>query len=146
MASNDNLKHILGETYFEVLRRRVVSMQMLTGRKKEVFDCVCKGMSIKEIGSELKLATGTVKVHLAALYVLIGVRDKAALMSVVIEQQRMEAQQSAFYVGYAKPDDQRQRSKDYQLIEERKAKPVIPEHTNHVGVFGGSFFKPPKKR
>lgn len=48
----------------------------LTGRQKDVFDLMAQGCSTKMIARELGLAVGTVKVHLAAIYRLLGAHTR----------------------------------------------------------------------
>ena len=51
----------------------------LTPRQRHVLACVCRGLSNKEIGRELEIAEGTVKIHLAALFAHFGVRNRTEL-------------------------------------------------------------------
>ncbi|HET6606882.1 MAG TPA: response regulator transcription factor [Rhodopila sp.] len=52
------------------------SIGSLTGRQREVFDLMARGYSTKLIARELGLAVGTVKVHLAAIYRLLGAHNR----------------------------------------------------------------------
>jgi DNA-binding NarL/FixJ family response regulator len=49
----------------------------LTGRQKEVLTELLKGQASKEIARTLDIAEGTVKIHLAAIYRVLGVRTRA---------------------------------------------------------------------
>ncbi len=51
----------------------------LTPRQKDVLTLVVKGHSNKEIARELGLGEGTVKVHLASLFRVLGVHSRAAV-------------------------------------------------------------------
>jgi DNA-binding NarL/FixJ family response regulator len=48
----------------------------LTGRQRDVFDLMARGYPTKMIARELGLAVGTVKVHLAAIYRLLGAHSR----------------------------------------------------------------------
>ncbi len=48
----------------------------LTAREREITELICRGMKNKEIGAELKIATGTVKVHLMHIFEKTGARDR----------------------------------------------------------------------
>src|SRR5437588_1408394 len=52
---------------------------VLTPRQRDVFDLIVQGMSNKEIARSLKLAEGTVKIHIKALFAKLGVRRRAAV-------------------------------------------------------------------
>jgi DNA-binding NarL/FixJ family response regulator len=68
-----------GEQYLapEISRRLAgrISSQ-LSARELEVLGLIGKGMSNKEIGSELKVAEATVKVHVTAILSKLGVADR----------------------------------------------------------------------
>lgn len=49
----------------------------LTPRQREVLDQLLLGQASKEIARALRLAEGTVKIHLAAIYRALGVRTRA---------------------------------------------------------------------
>src|SRR5258708_16462553 len=51
----------------------------LPPRQKDVLTLVVKGHSNKEIARELGLGEGTVKVHLASLFRVLGVHSRAAV-------------------------------------------------------------------
>ncbi len=51
----------------------------LTRRQRDVLNLIVQGMSNKEIVRSLKLAEGTVKIHIAALFAKLGVHRRAAV-------------------------------------------------------------------
>ncbi len=51
----------------------------LTRRQRDVLNLIVQGMSNKEIARSLKLAEGTVKIHIAALFAKLGVHRRAAV-------------------------------------------------------------------
>lgn len=55
----------------------------LSQRQRQVLQCLCEGLSNKEIGRELNLAENTVKVHLSAIFKILGVvsRTQAVLVA-----------------------------------------------------------------
>lgn len=58
-------------------RRHVAGLEHLTPRQREVLDQLLLGRSSKEIARALDVAEGTVKIHLAAIYRVLGVRTRA---------------------------------------------------------------------
>ena len=52
---------------------------ILTPRQRDVFELIVQGMSNKEIARNLRLAEGTVKIHIKALFAKLGVRRRAAV-------------------------------------------------------------------
>ena len=52
---------------------------LLTPRQHDVFELIVQGMSNKEIARTLRLAEGTVKIHIKALFAKLGVRRRAAV-------------------------------------------------------------------
>lgn len=48
----------------------------LTGRQMEVLQCIAAGLSNKEIAEQLRLAEGTVKIHVAATYQTLRVSNR----------------------------------------------------------------------
>jgi DNA-binding NarL/FixJ family response regulator len=54
-----------------------VNVQGLTARQRDVLWELLKGLSSKEIARNLHIAEGTVKIHLAAIYRVVGVRTRA---------------------------------------------------------------------
>jgi DNA-binding NarL/FixJ family response regulator len=49
---------------------------LLSRRQLDVLRCLCDGLATKEIARRLNLGEGTVKIHLAALYRTLGVRNR----------------------------------------------------------------------
>lgn len=54
------------------------SVDALTPRQRDVLELIVQGKSNKEIARQLDLGEGTVKIHLAALFRNLGVRNRAA--------------------------------------------------------------------
>ena len=52
---------------------------LLTEREREIMHLVCAGLSNKEIGRQLKLSEGTIKVHLHHIYRKLAVHNRTAL-------------------------------------------------------------------
>ena len=55
------------------------SLDGLTPRQRDVLKCVLRGLSNKEIGRDLDIAEGTVKIHLAALFAQFHARNRTEL-------------------------------------------------------------------
>ena len=55
------------------------NLHKLTPRQRSVLECVLRGRSNKEVARELDIAEGTVKIHLAALFVHFGARNRTEL-------------------------------------------------------------------
>lgn len=51
----------------------------ISPRQRDVFECVRRGLSNKEIARELDIAEGTVKIHLAALFAHFGAHNRTEL-------------------------------------------------------------------
>ncbi len=75
----------------EILRRNLgdagVKPHGLTPRQHEVLQYLCAGLSNKEIAARIRLAEGTVKIHVAAVYQALNVNS------------RLEAVRAAEYLG-----------------------------------------------
>ncbi len=54
-----------------------IDADVLTRRQREVLQLITAGMSNKEIGRELKVAEGTVKMHVATILKAIGANNRA---------------------------------------------------------------------
>jgi DNA-binding NarL/FixJ family response regulator len=54
-------------------------LDVLSCRQREVLDLIVQGMSNKEIARALKLAVGTVKIHVAALFSKLGMHRRAVV-------------------------------------------------------------------
>src|SRR5258708_18836738 len=50
----------------------------LSGRQREVLNLIVQGRSNKEIARALKLAEGTVKIHVAGLFSKLGIKRRSA--------------------------------------------------------------------
>lgn len=62
-------------------RAKLAGLEHLTPRQNEVLDQLLLGLSSKEIARVLDVAEGTVKIHLAAIYRVLGVRTRAEAIS-----------------------------------------------------------------
>ena len=51
----------------------------LTPREQQIVDLISLGLSNKEVGRQLDLHEGTVKVHLHNIYTKIGIANRTAL-------------------------------------------------------------------
>jgi DNA-binding NarL/FixJ family response regulator len=51
----------------------------LTSREREVYDLLCEGLSNAEIGRQLFITPGTVKVHVHHVFDKLGIRSRTAL-------------------------------------------------------------------
>lgn len=67
----------------------------LTARQREVMEQLLLGQSSKEIARVLGVAEGTVKIHLAALYRVLGVNSRAAAISTLMTHGHAPARESA---------------------------------------------------
>ena len=87
----------LGNEWFppallETLREREVTpgrqgktrMRAMTPREHQIALLVCDGLSNKQLGEQLNLTEGTVKVHLHKIYRKLGVRNRAALSALAM--------------------------------------------------------------
>jgi len=54
-------------------------LSALTARERQILDVVSEGLSNKEVGRQLNLSEGTVKVHLHNIYQKLVVRNRTAL-------------------------------------------------------------------
>jgi DNA-binding NarL/FixJ family response regulator len=51
----------------------------LSPREREVYDLLCEGLSNAEIGRQLFITPGTVKVHVHHVFDKLGIRSRTAL-------------------------------------------------------------------
>jgi two-component system nitrate/nitrite response regulator NarL len=58
-------------------------VKALTVRERQIALLVCDGLSNKQLGEQLNLTEGTVKVHLHKIYRKLGLRNRAALSALV---------------------------------------------------------------
>jgi RNA polymerase sigma factor (sigma-70 family) len=70
----------------ETGRRRPVKplIRTLTPRQRQIALLVCDGLSNKQLGAQLNLTEGTIKVHLHKIYRKLGVRNRTALSTLTI--------------------------------------------------------------
>jgi len=55
---------------------RELSVPVLHGRQLEVAECLARGLSNKDIGTQLRIAEGTVKNHVHAVLAALGVQHR----------------------------------------------------------------------
>jgi two-component system nitrate/nitrite response regulator NarL len=69
-------------------RQKVSQMpwQQLTPRESEVTQFVIKGLSNKEIGRQMQLSEGTVKIHLHNIYKKLNVSNRTALATMMVSR------------------------------------------------------------
>jgi DNA-binding NarL/FixJ family response regulator len=53
---------------------------MLSQREQQVAALVCEGLSNKMIAQKLNVSEGTIKCHLHAIYIKLGVQSRLALL------------------------------------------------------------------
>jgi DNA-binding NarL/FixJ family response regulator len=70
----------------ELRRRRQGErpISALTSRERQIALLVCEGLSNRQLGQQLNLTEGTVKVHLHKIYRKLGVRNRAALSAMAV--------------------------------------------------------------
>jgi two-component system, NarL family, nitrate/nitrite response regulator NarL len=56
----------------------------LTSRERQIVLIVATGLSNKDVGRQLNLSEGTVKVHLHNIYTKLGVSKRTALVAIAI--------------------------------------------------------------
>jgi DNA-binding CsgD family transcriptional regulator len=54
---------------------------MLTERERQIMHLVSQGRSNKEVGRQLKLSDGTIKVHLHHIYQKLAIHNRTALVA-----------------------------------------------------------------
>jgi two-component system nitrate/nitrite response regulator NarL len=59
-------------------------VKALTVRERQIALLVCDGLSNKQLGEQLDLTEGTVKVHLHKIYRKLGLRNRATLSALVV--------------------------------------------------------------
>ena len=78
------------------------AMKALTVRERQIALLVCDGLSNKQLGEQLNLTEGTVKVHLHKIYRKLGVRNRAALSALAMASRaslKVSTRQAAEVVG-----------------------------------------------
>lgn len=53
-----------------------MNAQALTHRQTQVYDLICRGLTNKQIGQEMKLSEKTVKAHVTGLFDVLGVSNR----------------------------------------------------------------------
>src|SRR5262249_30438642 len=66
--------------------RRPRPAQALTPRESDVTRLVIKGLSNKEIGRQMQLSEGTVKIHLHNIYKKLSISNRTALATMMISR------------------------------------------------------------
>jgi DNA-binding NarL/FixJ family response regulator len=56
-----------------------------TGREKEIIECICQGLSNKEIAKKLALSEHTVKTHLNNIFRKFNITSRSKLMTLAME-------------------------------------------------------------
>jgi two-component system nitrate/nitrite response regulator NarL len=57
---------------------------MLTGRERQIVDLVSQGLSNREVGRQLRLSVGTVKVHLHNIYQKLAINNRTTLAALAV--------------------------------------------------------------
>lgn len=81
--------NLVSEVYGSVEKEAGLSDQealVLTDRQREVLSLLAKGKSNKEIARALCIAEGTVKVHIAAAFKLLGVHNRVGAAAVLLSK------------------------------------------------------------
>jgi DNA-binding NarL/FixJ family response regulator len=67
----------------------------LTAREQEVFELVQRGLSNREVGANLGISSGTVKIHMQHIFAKTGVRERTRLVAVQAQEQAAAAAAAA---------------------------------------------------
>jgi two-component system nitrate/nitrite response regulator NarL len=62
------------------------ALKVLTDRERQIIALVCEGLSNKEIGRRLNIASGTIKVHLHHIYQKLEISNRTVLAALAISQ------------------------------------------------------------
>ena len=89
---SDSLKVDLEDT--GVLSKKGV-IRGVTERHREIIDCVCRGLSNREIGQKLGLSDYTVKAHLNRIFRKLRVKSRSQLMTLVLDHPKHALARSA---------------------------------------------------
>ena len=73
------MEHVDTLNKIKISNPRVRKNDRLTEREREVIVVLSEGKTNKEIGRRLRLAEGTVKVHLHRIYRKLGIANRTAL-------------------------------------------------------------------
>jgi DNA-binding NarL/FixJ family response regulator len=57
-----------------------VPKNILTTRQQEIALLICKGMTNKQIASQLGVSEGTVKLHVHSIFARLGVKNRIAIL------------------------------------------------------------------
>jgi DNA-binding CsgD family transcriptional regulator len=76
----------VGDLYF-LKARTLGAVDRLTRREKQIAERFAQGLSHKEIAKLLELAPATVRNYIQTIYGKLGVRDKAALASLMVKSE-----------------------------------------------------------
>ena len=60
----------------------------ITSREQEIIECICQGLSNKEIAKTLSLSEHTVKAHLSAIFKKFNVTSRSTLVSLAMSSRR----------------------------------------------------------
>ena len=69
-------------------------LHVLTHRERQVICLVAEGMSNKEVGRQLNISDGTIKVHLHKIYQKLEVTNRTALAALAISQDKADGAQT----------------------------------------------------
>jgi two-component system nitrate/nitrite response regulator NarP len=58
----------------------------LSVRQREIISLVCDALSNREIARKLGVTEGTIKIHLHAIFVKLGVQSRTELMAIFSDQ------------------------------------------------------------
>lgn len=75
--------------------RREDQMTSLTDREREIVRLVCAGLSNKEMGRQLNISDGTIKVHLHHMYEKLAIRNRTALATLASDDEDEVERESA---------------------------------------------------
>jgi len=66
---------------------RTERLSLLTGRERQIMNLVSEGLSNKEIARKVKLADGTIKVHLHHVFEKLSISNRTSLAALAIRQE-----------------------------------------------------------
>jgi two-component system response regulator DctR len=78
------MRHV--ERIFEEAERMPRSDSLLTPREKQIADLIVRGLTNRDIGSELNVGVRTVEVHRARIFEKLGVRNAVELVPIILRQ------------------------------------------------------------
>lgn len=67
----------------------------LTDREREIMHLVCAGLSNKEVGRQLDVSDGTIKVHLHHIYEKLAIHNRTALAALAMDDEKEPEQGTA---------------------------------------------------